>query len=66
MTYASTPARSTNHRLGSRRREVITMMQKIQAVLRRSRRSANPFNGQLLDQKREDVYVEMHRLSFFR
>lgn len=42
------------------------MMQNLKALLRRNRRSPNRFDGQLLDQKREDLYVQMHCLGFVR
>ncbi|MET1063587.1 MAG: hypothetical protein ABWX85_01295 [Arthrobacter sp.] len=67
MTIASSPAqpRSTSHR-----REVNTMKQKLQSLLRLSLKPAprhtTLFNGQLLDQKREDVYVVMHQMGLIR
>jgi hypothetical protein len=46
------------------------MMQKLQAVLRLARRQdprhTGLFNGQLLDQKREAVYVELHQHGLIR
>jgi hypothetical protein len=42
------------------------MMQKLQALLRLSRRPATRFDGQLLDRKREDVFVQMHCQGFIR
>ncbi|MEC5180367.1 hypothetical protein [Arthrobacter sp. CG_A4] len=46
------------------------MMQKLRAVLRFGRRPAprhtTLFNGQLLDQKREDVYVALHQFGLLR
>lgn len=46
------------------------MLQKLQAVLSSSRKPAPrptaPFNGALLDQRREDVLVSMHRLGNLR
>ncbi len=62
-----TKPRSTNSR---HRREVTTMLQRLQAVLSSSRKPAPrptaPFNGALLDQRREDVVVSLHRLGNFR
>ena len=67
VTIASTTARP---RSTSRRREVTTMKQKFQRILRRARKSAprHPtlFNGPLLDQTREDVYVVMHQMGLIR
>jgi hypothetical protein len=46
------------------------MKQKLQALLRLSLKPAprhtTLFNGQLLDQKREDVYVVMHQMGLIR
>ncbi len=46
------------------------MRQKLQALLFSSRKPAprqtTPFNGALLDQKREDVFVAMHRMGNLR
>ena len=67
VTIASSTARprSTNPR-----REVTTMKQKLQSLLRLSSQPAPRhtalFNGQLLDQKREDVYVVMHQMGLIR
>ena len=67
MTIASSPARP---RSMSRRREVTTMKQKLQRILHRALKPAPrhtaQFNGQLLDQKREDVYVVMHQMGLIR
>ena len=52
------------------RREVTTMKQKLQSLLRLGSQPAPRhtalFNGQLLDQKREDVYVVMHQMGLIR
>ncbi|MET3919402.1 hypothetical protein [Arthrobacter sp. UYEF20] len=78
MTVAgATPARphgtqpqTTNQRNTRHRREVTTMWQKLQALLFFSRKPAprqtTLFNGSLLDQKREDVFVAMHRMGNLR
>jgi hypothetical protein len=54
----------------SRRREVTTMKRKLQSLLRLglqpAPRHTTLFNGQLLDQKREDVYVVMHQMGLIR
>lgn len=46
------------------------MMQRLQRILRlslrQSARHTTLFNGQLLDQKREDVYAAMHQSGFLR
>ena len=46
------------------------MKQKLQSLLRLGRQPAPRhtalFNGQLLDQKREDVYVVMHQMGLIR
>lgn len=46
------------------------MKQKLRRILRRDLKPAprhtTLFNGQLLDQKREDVYVVMHQLGPIR
>ena len=67
VTIASTTARP---RSASHRREVNTMKQKLQRILRLSLKPAprhtTLFNGQLLDQKREDVYVVMHQMGLIR
>ncbi|MFY9636894.1 MAG: hypothetical protein WAL27_19440 [Cellulosimicrobium cellulans] len=46
------------------------MKQKLQSLLRLGRKPAprhtTLFNGQLLDQKREDVYVVMHQMGLIR
>ena len=46
------------------------MKQKLQRILRRALKPAprhtTLFNGQLLDQKREDVYVVMHQTGLIR
>ncbi|WP_224048048.1 hypothetical protein [Arthrobacter sp. NicSoilB4] len=46
------------------------MKQKLQSLLRLSLKPAprhtTLFNGQLLDQKREDVYVVMHQMGIIR
>ena len=67
VTIASTTAQTRSTR---RRREVTTMKQKLQSLLRLSLKPAprhtTLFNGQLLDQKREDVYVVMHQLGLIR
>lgn len=66
MTIASTTARPRT----SRRREVTIMKRKLQRILRRALKPAprhtTLFNGQLLDQKREDVYVVMHQMGLIR
>ena len=67
VTIAGSTARprSTNPR-----REVTTMKQKLQGILHRALKPAprhtTQFNGQLLDQKREDVYVVMHQMGLIR
>ncbi|MET4095283.1 hypothetical protein [Arthrobacter sp. UYCu712] len=78
MTIAgTTPARphgakpqTTNQRSIRHRREVTTMMQKLQGLLSFSRKPAprqtTLFNGPLLDQKREDVFVALHRMGNLR
>ena len=67
VTIASTTARPSST---TRRREVTTMKQKLQSLLRLSLQPAprhtRLFNGQLLDQKREDVYVVMHQMGLIR
>ena len=67
VTIASTTARA---RSTIPRREVTTMKQKLQRILRRALKPAprhtTLFNGQLLDQKREDVYVVMHQMGLIR
>ena len=67
VTIASTTARP---RSTSRRREVTTMKQKLRRILRRALKPAPRhtalFNGQLLDQTREDVYVVMHQMGLIR
>ena len=67
VTIASTTARP---RSMSRRREVTTTKQKLRRILRRALKPAprhtTSFNGQLLDQKREDVYVVMHQTGPIR
>lgn len=67
VTIAST---TDQPRSTSRRREVTTMKQKLQRILRRGLKPAprhtSLFNGQLLDQKREDVYVVMHQMGLIR
>ena len=67
MTIANTTARP---RAASRRREVTTMKQKLHRILRLglqpAPRHTTLFNGQLLDQKREDVYVVMHQMGLIR
>jgi hypothetical protein len=67
VTIASTTARP---RSTTRRREVTTMKQKLQSLLRLglqpAPRHTRLFNGQLLDQKREDVYVVMHQMGLIR
>jgi hypothetical protein len=46
------------------------MKQKLQRILRQALKPAprhtTLFNGQLLDQKREDVYVVMHQMGLIR
>ncbi|MCU1553509.1 MAG: hypothetical protein JWM13_995 [Arthrobacter sp.] len=46
------------------------MMQKLRAILFLGRKPAprqrTPFNGPLLDQKREDVFVALHRMGNLR
>lgn len=46
------------------------MKQKLRRILRRALKPAPRhtalFNGQLLDQKREDVYVVMHQMGLIR
>ncbi|MGP4030632.1 hypothetical protein [Pseudarthrobacter sp. 1C304] len=73
MTIASSTTRrrsTTRPRSTSRRREVTTMKQKLQHLLRLALRPAprhtTLFNGQLLDQKREDSYVVMHQMGLIR
>ena len=67
VTIASTTARP---RSTSRRREVTPMKQKLQRILRQALKPAprhtRLFNGQRLDQKREDVYVVMHQMGLIR
>lgn len=77
MTVAGTPARphsakpqTAGQRTTRHRREVTTMRQKLQALLfflrKPARRQTTPFNGALLDQKREDVFVALHRMGNLR
>lgn len=51
-------------------RSTVATMQKLQEVLWLARRPVprptSLFNGQLLDEKREEVYVELHQLGFIR
>ncbi|MDD1476158.1 hypothetical protein [Arthrobacter sp. H16F315] len=67
MTIASTTPRprGANHR-----REVTAMKKKLQRLLQLSlspgARRKTQFNGPLLDQKREDVFLTMHRIGFIR
>ncbi|MET1064730.1 MAG: hypothetical protein ABWX85_07140 [Arthrobacter sp.] len=67
MTIAIAPARP---RSASHRREVNTMKRKLRSLLRLSLKPAprhtTLFNGQLLDQKREDAYVVMHQMGLIR
>ena len=67
VTLASSTARP---RPASHRGEVTTMMQRLQRILhlslRQSARHTTLFNGQLLDQRREDVYAAMHQTGFLR
>ena len=57
--------RTTRHR-----KEVTTMRQKLQALLffvrKPAPRQTPTFNGALLDQKREDVFVALHRMGNLR
>jgi hypothetical protein len=78
MTIAgTTPARphgakpqTTRQRSTRHRREVTTMRQKLRALLffgrKRAPRQTTLFNGALLDQKREDVFVALHRMGNLR
>ena len=71
VTIARSTARSTARPHSTNpRREVTTMKQKLQSLLRLGRQPAPRhtalFNGQLLDQKREDVYVVMHQMGLIR
>jgi hypothetical protein len=56
----------------SQRREVTTMIHKLREVLRLSSKPAprdatpSPFDGHVLDRKREDVYVLMHQIGLIR
>jgi hypothetical protein len=61
-TQASKPRRS------SPREEVRTMLNKLYTVLFRklARREATRFNGQLLDQKRDDTLLAVHRAGLLR
>jgi len=67
VTIATNTARPSNTR---HRKEVTTMKQKLQSLVRLSLKPAprhtTLFNGQLLDQKREDVYVVMHQMGLIR
>jgi hypothetical protein len=60
-----TPSSGTSHR-----REVRTMIRKLQGVLLFHRKPAprqtTRFNGQLLDQKREDFFLAMHQIGLIR
>ena len=78
MTITGSPAarphgakpQTTRKRTTRHRREVTTMRQKLQALLSFVRkpvpRRTTPFNGALLDQKREDVFVALHRMGNLR
>lgn len=61
--------RRVRHRLNTPRKEV-TMMKRLRSVLRLGWRPAlkdkTLFDGQLLDQKREDVYVVLHQMGVIR
>ncbi|WP_226761636.1 hypothetical protein [Arthrobacter sp. SO3] len=65
MTTAST---AVQPRTASHRREVTTMKQKLHRLLRlqSAPRHTTLFNGQLLDQKREDVHLVMYRIGLIR
>ncbi|HEX9087427.1 MAG TPA: hypothetical protein VF867_07885 [Arthrobacter sp.] len=67
MTTAST---AVQPRTASHRREVTTMKQKLHRLLRRclqpAPRRTTLFDGQLLDRKREDVFLVMHRIGLIR
>jgi hypothetical protein len=70
--YTALPApRAPGSSSRSRRREeVTTMMNKLYRALFRARtpelkRSAR-FNGQLLDQRRDDAFLAMHQAGLFR
>lgn len=67
VTIAGTTARPHGTRHPG---EVITMKQKLRSLLRVALKPAPRhtalFNGQLLDQKREDVYVVMHQMGLIR
>jgi len=51
-------------------KEVKTMINELYKVLLRTRKPARKeatrFNGQLLDQKREDVFLAVHQAGLFR
>jgi hypothetical protein len=50
-------------------REEVTMMKRLRSVLRLGRQSAvkdTAFDGQLLDQKREDAYAALHGMGIIR
>lgn len=79
-TSVSTPVSTTeaNRRIQPRRhrrrrdtpREEVTMMKRLRSILRLGWQPAlkdkTLFDGQLLDQKREDVYVVMHQMGVIR
>lgn len=65
-------SRNQPRRIRRRRtpREEVTMMKRLRNVLRLGWQPAlkdkTMFNGQLLDQKREDVYVVLHQMGVIR
>jgi hypothetical protein len=70
---AAPPLRNQPRRNRRRRitpREEVTMMKRLRRVLRLGWQPAlkdkTLFNGQLLDQKREDVYVVLHQMGVIR
>jgi len=70
MTIASTPTPSRIPRYTTRRKEVITMMQKLHALLfpsrRRAPRDMTPFNGALLDHNRDAVFLALRQIHLLR
>lgn len=69
MTIAS-PTPSRTRRYTTRRKEVITMMQKLHAILFSSRRpeprDMTPFNGALLDHNQDAVFLALHQIHLLR
>ncbi|MGY3319154.1 hypothetical protein [Arthrobacter humicola] len=73
MTTATTaPVRRTRRAAApiKPREEVTTMMTKLYKALfltrKPTRKESTRFNGQLLDQKRDDVFLAIHQAGLFR